>query len=144
MLEADANHQLVPSLPTATWLDETLMQHREQNKLVAIRFGRAADAHCRRADALLKEAAEPLLKASLLSVFTVDVDEVKEFSYMYELYDPFTIMLFWRSRPMLCDVGHGPVRKITEIADAADLASLLATACRVALSSDGNHHNSHA
>lgn len=30
---------MLPSLPTAMWLDETLMTARDQNCVIAVRFG---------------------------------------------------------------------------------------------------------
>ena len=133
MLEAETG---LPSLPTATWLDETLCSARAANKVVAVRFGRTADPLCQRCDALLREASSSLdkLVAEALSIFTVDIDEVPEFTFMYELYDPFTVIIFHRSKPLLLDAGHGPTRKITELPlHGPQLTELLATAVRAAV-----------
>jgi DIM1 family U5 snRNP protein len=134
-----ASHDL-PSLPSAQFVDETLLDARTQNRVVAIRFGRIADPLCQAADARLREASEALIKAKLLSVYTVDVDEVREFTHMYELYDPFTFMLFHRSKPVVIDAGHGPSRKLTELppGGGAPLAALLASAVRQALDADAD------
>jgi hypothetical protein len=131
----------LPSLPTATWLDEVLTTARESQRLVAIRFGRTADPCCQTVDGILREVvASPSVlgseeAASMLSVFTVDIDEVPEFTYMYELYDPCSVMIFHRSKPLLIDAGHGPVRKLTEFAQhhGPSLAVLLAAATRTVL-----------
>ena len=66
-------------LPSATLLDETLAAARSSNKVVAVRFGRTADALVRRGDAILREASTTLVKANLLLTFTVNLDEVPEF-----------------------------------------------------------------
>ena len=52
---------------------------------------------------------------------------------MYELYDPCTLMLFHRSKPLVVDAGYGPVRKLTEISSAAWLRTLLLRTVRTAL-----------
>ena len=44
----------LPSLPTATWVDETLLADHE--RILAIRFGRSADPICQVYDAQLLEA----------------------------------------------------------------------------------------
>lgn len=125
----------LPSLPSATWLDECLLAARSQNKLTGVRFGRKGDPLCARADDALRSSLDDLERAALgshLSVYTVDIDEVPEFTYMYELYDPFTIMLFHRSKPLIFDAGHGQTRKITEM-PGSDLAKLLKRILRQAL-----------
>ena len=120
-------------LVSATWFDETLVSARKVNKLVVVRFGRSSDRLCQRCDAMLQQAVDVPEMASVLSLYTVDVDAVPEFSYMYELYDPFAIMLFHQSKPIVVDAGHGPVRKLTEINSAAWLRAMLLRAIRTTL-----------
>lgn len=69
----------------------------------------------------------------VFSVYTVDIDEVPEFTFMYELYDPFTLMLFHKSKPLMIDVGHSWSRKLTEFPACEDLARVLGTAVCEAL-----------
>ncbi|KAL1495154.1 hypothetical protein AB1Y20_017019 [Prymnesium parvum] len=97
----------VEALPSATWLDETLLAERE--RLVAVRFGRASDPLCRAFDAQLAAAAAQLPP---LRVYSVDLDCVPDFTAMYELYDPCTLVCFHRSRPLLVDAGFGPTRAL--------------------------------
>ena len=80
------------SLPSATWVDETLVAAREQTGSSSA--GRTADL----VPALRRDATAGGGGADrpVFSFYTVDIDEVPEFTYMYELYDPFTIMLFHR------------------------------------------------
>ena len=120
-------------LVSATWFDETLVSARKVNKLVVVRFGRSSDRLCQRCDVMLQQAVDVPEMASVLSLYTVDVDAVPEFSYMYELYDPFAIMLFHQSKPIVVDAGHGPVRKLTEINSAAWLRAMLLRAIRTTL-----------
>ena len=83
----------MPSLPSATWVDETLMDARQKNQCVCIRFGRTADPLCQRLDPELREASSSLVESKLLALYTVDTEEVPEFTFMYELYDPWTLMI---------------------------------------------------
>ena len=112
-------------LSDATLFDETLTQARTANKLVVVRFGRSDDRHCQRCDATLRQAADMPEIASVLSLYTMDVDAVPEFTYMYELYDPCTVMIFHQSKPLVVDAGHGHVRKLTELSSVDSLRALL-------------------
>ena len=40
-------------------------------------------------------------------IYLVDVSEVPDFSTMYELYDPCTVMFFFRNKVSSCCAGHG-------------------------------------
>jgi len=134
MLEEEATK--LPSLPTATWVDETLCAARAQQRVVAIRFGRTADPLCERCDAMLRKVVDTLKMEHMLSVYTVDIDEVPEFTFMYELYDPFTLMLFHSSKPIIVNAGYGPSRKVTELPTphcSPSLSVLLSTAARATL-----------
>ena len=42
----------------------------------------------------------------------VDITEVPEFNKMYELYDPCTLMFFFRNKHMMIDLGTGNNNKI--------------------------------
>ncbi len=37
----------------------------------------------------------------------VDITEVPDFNKMYELYDPCTVMFFYRNKHMMIDLGTG-------------------------------------
>ena len=45
-------------------------------------------------------------------VYLCDIDEVPDFNKMYELYDPLTIMFFFRNKHMMCDFGTGNNNKM--------------------------------
>jgi U5 snRNP protein, DIM1 family len=45
-------------------------------------------------------------------IFLVDITKVPDFNTMYELYDPCTIMFFFRNRHMMMDLGTGNNNKI--------------------------------
>lgn len=61
------------------------------------------------------------------------VDRVPDFTYMYELYDPYAIILFHQSKPLVVDAGFGPVKKLTEIESVPWLRGMLVRAVRAAL-----------
>ena len=42
----------------------------------------------------------------------VDITEVPDFNKMYELYDPCTVMFFFRNKHMMLDLGTGNNNKI--------------------------------
>ena len=116
-------------LPSATIVDETLLS--ETDRAIVIRFGRAADPHCQLADEQLAEAAEELVL--VMHAFTVELDEIPDFTAMYELHDPFAIMCFYRNKPLRLDCGYGPEPKITSLgATSAALVSVLAASIRAA------------
>ena len=45
-------------------------------------------------------------------IYLVDVTEVPDFNKMYELYDPCTIMFFYRNKHIMIDLGTGNNNKI--------------------------------
>lgn len=125
---------LLAALPTATWVDETLLTVYNTPCVVAIRFGRANDPFCRACDAQLSRAAARL---PALRAYTVDLDAVTEFTAMYELYDPCTVMFFHKGRPLLLDAGHGPVRSLVPPKTSTDaIQPLIERAVRAVLGED--------
>lgn len=45
-------------------------------------------------------------------IYLVDIDEVPHFNHMYELYDPCTVMFFFRNKQIQIDLGTGNNNKI--------------------------------
>ena len=45
-------------------------------------------------------------------VYLVDIKEVPDFNKMYELYDPCTVMFFYRNKHIMIDLGTGNNNKI--------------------------------
>ena len=45
-------------------------------------------------------------------IYLVDITEVPDFNKMYELYDPCTIMFFFRNKHIMIDLGTGNNNKI--------------------------------
>jgi hypothetical protein len=52
------------------------------------------------------------LSADFAVIYLCDIDQVPQFNEMYELYDPMTIMFFYRNKHMMCDFGTGDNNKI--------------------------------
>ena len=42
----------------------------------------------------------------------MDIDEVPDFNTMYELYDPCTVMFFFRNKHIMIDLGTGNNNKV--------------------------------
>ncbi|KAF7528576.1 hypothetical protein G7054_g10118 [Neopestalotiopsis clavispora] len=45
-------------------------------------------------------------------IYLCDIDQVPDFNQMYELYDPCTIMWFFRNKHMMIDLGTGNNNKL--------------------------------
>ena len=61
-------------------------------------------------DEVLIKAA-PLLR-NFVVMYVVDTTKVPDFNTMYELYDPMTLMFFYRNKHMMIDLGTGNNNKI--------------------------------
>lgn len=96
------------TLKTGISVDSTIL--KEKNKLVLIRFGITQSIGCKRMDDIL-EKIELKLK-DLCTFYKVDIYEVNDFSIMYELYDPCSIMFFYRNKHIMIDLGTGNNNKI--------------------------------
>ena len=45
-------------------------------------------------------------------IYLVDISQVPDFNKMYELYDPCTVMFFYRNKHIMIDLGTGNNNKI--------------------------------
>ncbi|KHJ32940.1 putative mitosis protein dim1 [Erysiphe necator] len=99
---------VLPHLRTGWHVDQAIMS--EEERLVVIRFGRDYDPDCMRQDEVLYKIAEVVKNFAVL--YVCDLDEVPDFKQMYELYDPMTIMFFYRNKHMMCDFGTGNNNKL--------------------------------
>lgn len=61
-------------------------------------------------DEVLFKTAEKIKKFAV--IYLVDITKVPDFNTMYELYDPVTIMFFFRNKHMMIDLGTGNNNKI--------------------------------
>ncbi len=100
---------------------------QEESRVVIIRFGSDADDTCMQMDETLASVADKMKNFAV--VYLVDITEVPDFNAMYELYDPCTVMFFFRNRVRalllfcLSRVYRLPVTQTNETANQAVLQS---------------------
>ncbi|GAB4839609.1 hypothetical protein Ancab_029132 [Ancistrocladus abbreviatus] len=61
-------------------------------------------------DEVLASVAETIKNFAV--TYVVDITEVPDFNTMYELYDPCTVMFFFRNKHIMIDLGTGNNNKI--------------------------------
>lgn len=147
---------VLPHLKTGWHVDQAIMS--EEDRLVVIRFGRDWDPDCMRQDEVLyrKPILPPSFSSPPLSLFAThthrtisanlgspgiadrvknfaviylcDIDQVPDFNKMYELYDPVTVMFFFRNKHMMCDFGTGNNNKMNWVLeDKQELIDIIET-----------------
>ncbi|KAF4333603.1 thioredoxin 4A [Fusarium beomiforme] len=95
--------------PKPAWLSPT-NNLTEEDRLVVIRFGRDWDPDCMRQDEVLYKIADKVRNFAV--IYLCDIDQVPDFNQMYELYDPCSLMFFFRNKHMMIDLGTGDNNKI--------------------------------
>ena len=73
-------------------MDQAILS--EEDKVVLIRFGHDWDKDCMKMDETLFAIAEKV--KNFCVCYLVDITTVPDFNKMYELYDPCTVMFFFR------------------------------------------------
>jgi U5 snRNP protein, DIM1 family len=134
---------VLPHLVTGWHVDQAIMS--EDERLVVIRFGRDWDPDCMRQDEVLYRTSPPSpLSPSLFPtnvstgiadrvknfavIYVCDLDQVPDFKQMYELYDPVTLMFFFRNKHMMCDFGTGNNNKLNWVLqDKQELIDIIET-----------------
>mmetsp|Transcript_666 Transcript_666/g.2066 ORF Transcript_666/g.2066 Transcript_666/m.2066 type:complete len:143 (-) Transcript_666:68-496(-) len=99
---------MLPHLHSGWAVDQAILS--EEERLVCIRFGHDYDPECMKQDEILYAVAEAI--KSFCIIYLVDVKEVPDFNTMYELYDPVTVMFFFRNKHMMIDLGTGNNNKV--------------------------------
>lgn len=102
---------LLPHLSNGWEVDQAIVT--EEDRVVVIRFGRDADPTCMVQDEILASIAEKVKNFAV--IYVVDIDQVPDFNAMYELYDPCTVMFFYRNKHIMVDLGTGDNNKINFI-----------------------------
>ncbi|KAL6056337.1 Thioredoxin-like 4A [Balamuthia mandrillaris] len=82
----------------------------EEDRLVIIRFGHDWEPECMKMDEILYAMADKV--SNMAVIYVVDITEVPDFNKMYELYDPVTVMFFYRNKHIMIDLGTGNNNKI--------------------------------
>jgi DIM1 family U5 snRNP protein len=118
---------MLPHLHTGWHVDQAIMS--EDDRLVVIRFGRDYDQECMKQDEVLFKLAEVCKNFAVF--YLVDIDEVPDFNKMYELYDPVTVMFFFRNKHMMIDLGTGNNNKINwALEDKQEMIDIIETVYR--------------
>jgi DIM1 family U5 snRNP protein len=99
---------LLPHLHCAWDVDRTIVL--EETRVVVLRFGHDEEATCMRMDETLASLADDV--KNFAAIYLVDTTEVPDFNEMYELYEPMTVMFFFRNKHMMVDLGTGNNNKI--------------------------------
>ncbi|KAI7774830.1 mitosis protein dim1 [Diaporthe eres] len=118
---------VLPHLPSGWHVDQAILS--EEDRLVVIRFGRDHDSDCMRQDEVLYKIADRV--KNFAAIYLCDIDKVPDFNTMYELYDPCTIMFFFRNKHIMCDFGTGNNNKLNWVLDdKQELIDILETVFR--------------
>ena len=99
---------LLTHLNSGWEVDQAILS--EEKRLVIIRFGHDWDPQCMLMDEILYKVAD--LVRNIAVIYLVDITKVPDFNTMYELYDPVTVMFFFRNKHMMIDLGTGNNNKI--------------------------------
>ena len=118
---------LLPHLNSGWAVDQAILA--EEERLVVIRFGHDYDPACMQMDEVLYGIAELVKNYSV--IYLVDTTEVPDFNTMYELYDPCTVMFFFRNKHIMIDLGTGNNNKINwALTNSQELIDLIETVYR--------------
>lgn len=98
----------------------------EEDRVVIIRFGHDWDSQCMIMDEHLYKLAEKVKRFAV--IYLVDITETPGFNQMYELYDPVTVMFFYRNNHIKVDLGTGNNNKINfTFSDKSELLDIIET-----------------
>ena len=148
-------------LRSAWHVDQAILS--EESRLVVLRFGSDANPECMtmvrhpRPQLLHPKPTAPS-QSSLTNVspqdehlykiadavknfaviYTVDNKSIPDFNAMYEIYDPCTVMFFWRNKHIQVDFGTGNNNKINfAIAEKQELIDIMEVAYKAASKGKG-------
>ncbi|XP_064139230.1 thioredoxin-like protein 4A [Loxodonta africana] len=118
---------MLPHLENGRKVDQAILS--EDDRIVVIRFGHDWDPTCMRMDEVLYRIAEKVQRFAV--IYLVDITEVPCFNQMYELYDPCTVMFFYRNKHIQINLGTGDNNKITwAIDDKQEMINIVETVYR--------------
>ncbi|KAE9545751.1 hypothetical protein AGLY_001294 [Aphis glycines] len=101
----------------------------EEDRVVVIRFGHDWDPTCMKMDEVLYNIAEKVKNFAV--IYLVDITKVPDFNKMYELYDPCTVMFFFRNKHIMIDLGTGNNNKINwALEDKQEMIDIVETVYR--------------
>ena len=118
---------LLPHLRTGWAVDQAILN--EEDRVVVVRFGHDYDPVCMQMEEALSKIADKV--KNFCVVYLVDITEVPDFNTMYELYDPCTVMTFFRNKHIMIDLGTGNNNKINwALTNTQELIDLIETVYR--------------
>ena len=118
---------LLPHLRTGWAVDQAILN--EEDRVVVVRFGHDYDPVCMQMDEALSKIVEKVKNFAV--IYLVDITEVPDFNTMYELYDPCTVMNFFRNKHIMIDLGTGNNNKINwALTNSQELIDLIETVYR--------------
>ena len=118
---------LLPHLHSGWAVDQAIVS--EEARVVVVRFGHDGEPTCMEMDHALAGVADDVRNFAV--VYLVDIGEVPDFNEMYELYDPCTVMFFFRNKHIMIDLGTGNNNKITwAMTDKQELIDVIETIYR--------------
>ncbi|AET38931.1 U4/U6-U5 snRNP complex subunit DIB1 Ecym_3446 [Eremothecium cymbalariae DBVPG len=103
----------LPHLQSGWHVDQAIVT--EEERLVVIRFGTDSDKSCMLMDEILYSIAPKVV--NFAAIYICDINEVPDFNEMYELYEPMTVMFFYKNKHMMCDFGTGNNNKMNFVVD---------------------------
>ncbi|CAE8662491.1 unnamed protein product, partial [Polarella glacialis] len=83
----------------------------DDSRVLLLRFGHDYDPECKLMDDVLLSVRDTI--KARCEIFLIDISEVPDFAQQYELYDPCTLMFFYRGRHVQLELGLGECYKIT-------------------------------
>ncbi|CAK7245138.1 MAG: Thioredoxin-like 4A [Sporothrix thermara] len=98
----------VYDLPSGWHVDQAILH--DQERVVVILFGNPTEIDVMVQTEMLRKIAPDVVNFAVL--YTCDISKVKDFNKMYELYDPCTLMFFWRNKHVMIDTGTGNNNKV--------------------------------
>eukprot|EP00033_Pygsuia_biforma_P000202 GCRY01000254.1.p1 GENE.GCRY01000254.1~~GCRY01000254.1.p1 ORF type:complete len:143 (+),score=12.47 GCRY01000254.1:147-575(+) len=118
---------MLPHLHNGWEVDQAIV--REEERVVVIRFGRDWEPTCMAVDEALYGVSHEV--SNFAVIYMVDITEVPDFNQMYELFDPCTVMFFFRNKHIMIDLGTGNNNKINwELTNKNEWIALIETVFR--------------
>lgn len=125
---------MLPHLYDGWEVDQAILQ--ETSKLVVIRFGHDGNRSCMQMDEILYQIAYSVQNFAV--IYLVDITQVPDFNNMYELFDPFAVMFFYRNKHIMIDFGTGNNNKLNFlINEKQELIDIFEVAYRAAIKGRG-------
>ncbi|CAF99472.1 unnamed protein product, partial [Tetraodon nigroviridis] len=104
---------MLPHLHNGWQVDQAILS--EEDRVIVIRFGHDWGPNMHengRSSVQHRGEGGTRPVKNFAVIYLVDITEVPDFNKMYELYDPCTVMFFFRNKHIMIDLGTGNNNKI--------------------------------